>query len=170
MAVPWLCLMHAIDGNRCHLRFNPCILPAFCQLCAGTREQGSLTLELKKVIEALQDSMTLTRLLLRGQLRPVSSSASTKRLGEYRRVAIEHYYGSHTDLSKIRCMVTGEEVDSKQITAGHIYRQGWQTGLLVSILALYSTGLSYTPCKLLNPISSFLLPPLWLALQRNSAL
>ena len=83
----------------------------------------------------MQDNMTLVRLVLRGQLRPVSSSASTKRLEEYRREAIEYYYGSHADKGKIRCMVTGEEVDSEAITAGHIYRQGWPTGLLVSILA-----------------------------------
>jgi hypothetical protein len=88
-----------------------------------------------KVIEAWQDSMSLTRLVLWGQLRPLSSSPSTKRLGDYRRVAIEHYYGSHADLSKIRCMVTGEEVHHQQITAGHIYRRGWPPGLLVSILA-----------------------------------
>ena len=43
-------------------------------------------------------------------------------------------------------MVTGEEVDSKQITAGHIYRQGWPTGLLVSILTLTAPK-SYTVCN-----------------------
>ena len=100
---------------------------------AGTRAQEDLPLQLKKVIEALEDTMTLTRLVLRGQLRPVSSSVSTKRLEDYRRAAIEYYYGSHTELKIIKCMVTGEEVESKHITAGHIYRQGWQTGLLVSI-------------------------------------
>ncbi|DBB17146.1 TPA: hypothetical protein ACH3X3_014219 [Trebouxia sp. C0006] len=77
--------------------------------------------------------MSLTRLVLWGQLRPLSSSPSTKRLGDYRRVAIEHYYGSHADLSKIRCMVTGEEVHHQQITAGHIYRRGWPPGLLTAM-------------------------------------
>lgn len=86
-------------------------------------------------MDAMQDNMTLVRLVLRGQLRPVSSSASTKRLEDYRLAAIEYYYGSYADMSKIRCMVTGEEVDSKEITAGHIYRQAWPTGLLVSIFA-----------------------------------
>jgi hypothetical protein len=104
-------------------------------LQAGRREQGDLIAELEKVTAALQDTMTLARLLLRDQLRPVSSSASTMRPEEYRRAAIEYYYGSHTELSKIRCMVTGEEVDFNQITAGHIYRQGWPTGILVSTLA-----------------------------------
>ena len=47
-------------------------------------------------------------------------------------------------MSRIMCMVTGEEVDVKQITAGHIYRQGWQTGILVSILARPPTGLRIT--------------------------
>ncbi len=59
---------------------------------AGTGEQGDLAVELRKVvedelrkviedsqnsqqkvIEVLQDSMSLTRLVLRGQLRPVAS-------------------------------------------------------------------------------------------------
>ena len=34
------------------------------------------------------------------------------------------------------CMVTGEAVDVDEITAAHIYRQGWPIGLLVSITAL----------------------------------
>lgn len=92
-------------------------------LHAGRREQGDFIAELRKVTAALQDTMTFARLLLRDQLRPVSSSASTMRPEEYRRAAIEHYYGSHT------------EVDFNQITAGHIYRQGWPTGILVSTLA-----------------------------------
>ncbi len=37
-------------------------------------------------------------------------------------------------MGRIRCMVTGEEVDVSQITAGHIYRQDWPAGILVSIL------------------------------------
>lgn len=86
-------------------------------------------------MDALQDSTTLARLLLRGQLRPLSSSASTEQLEEYRLGAIEYYYGSQADKSKIRCMVTGEVVNFEAITAGRIYRQGWPTGLLVSILA-----------------------------------
>ena len=86
-------------------------------------------------MDAMKDTMTLVRLLLRGQLRPVSSSASTMQLEECRLGAIEYYYGSHVDKSKIRCMVTGEEVEFEAITAAHIYRQGWPTGLLVSILA-----------------------------------
>ena len=102
---------------------------------SGTREQSDLTHELKKVIEALQDNMTLSQMVLRGQLTPVSSSGSTERLEDYRRAAIEYYYGSHADMSRVMCMVTGEEVDIKQITAGHIYRQGWGIGILVSIWA-----------------------------------
>ena len=122
---------------------------------AGTREQSDLTHELKKVVEAalqdnigalqdnalkkvveaLQDNMTLSQIVLRSLLRPVSSSVSNKRLEDYRRTAIEYYYGSHADMSRVMCMVTGEEVDIKQITAGHIYRQGWGTGILVSIWA-----------------------------------
>ncbi|DBB03169.1 TPA: hypothetical protein ACH3X1_013337 [Trebouxia sp. C0004] len=94
---------------------------------AGAQE---VSVEIRNALQALPDLLRFMRLVLRGQLRPTSSSASTKRLEDYRRAAIEHYYGSHADLSKIRCMVTGEEVDSKQITAGHIYRQGWPTGLL----------------------------------------
>ncbi len=102
---------------------------------ADTGEPGDLKRILQQLMDAMQDNMTLVRLVLRGQLRPVSSSASTKRVEEYRLRAIEYYYGSHADKSKIRCMVTGEEVDFEAITAGHIYRQGWPTGLLVSILA-----------------------------------
>ena len=90
---------------------------------------------MKTILEALQDGMALTRLVLRGQFRPVSSSASTKRLEEYRQNAIKHYYGDQADMSKVMCMVTGEEVELKHLTAGRIYRQGWQTGILVSILA-----------------------------------
>ena len=102
---------------------------------AGTREPGDLKHILKQLMDAMQDNMSLVRLVLRGQLRPSSSSASTKRLEHYRLAAIEYYYGSDADKSKIRCMVTGEEVDSREITAGHIYRQAWPTGLLVSIFA-----------------------------------
>lgn len=117
-----------VNGARLNVReINALLVKCRPQ---GTREEGDLTFQLSQVIDALQDSMTLTRLVLRGQLRPVSSSASTKRLEEYRRAAIEHYYGSQAEMSKIRCMVTGDEVDIKQITAGHIYRRGWQTGLL----------------------------------------
>ncbi len=60
--------------------------------------------------------------------------ASLKRRDEILRTAIEHYYGSHADMGRIRCMVTGEEADVSQITAGHIYRQDWPAGILVSIL------------------------------------
>ena len=98
---------------------------------AGTG--GDLSLKLDNVIGALQDSMTMSRLLLRGQLRAVSSGVSTKRLEQYQHAAIEHCYGSRAEMSKIRCMVTGQEVDVKQITAGHIYRRGWPTGIMVSI-------------------------------------
>ncbi|DBA95782.1 TPA: hypothetical protein ACH3X1_001335 [Trebouxia sp. C0004] len=96
----------------------------------GTREPGDLKHILKQLMDAMQDNMSLARLVLRGQLRPSSSSASTKRLEHYRLAAIEYYYGSDADKSKIRCMVTGEEVDSREITAGHIYRHAWPTGLL----------------------------------------
>ena len=105
----------------------------FSLVHAGTREPGDLKHILKQLMEVMQDNMRLVRLVLRGQLRPVSSSASTKRLERYRLAAIEYYCGSDADMSKVRCMVTGEEVDAKDITAGHIYRQGWPTGLLVSI-------------------------------------
>ena len=69
------------------------------------------------------------------QLRPVSSSASTRQNEDDRLAGIDYYYGSHTDMSKIRCMVTGEEVDVSKIAAVHIYRQAWPTGLLVSMCA-----------------------------------
>ena len=102
---------------------------------AGAWEPDDLKHILKQLTDVMQDNMRLVRLVLRGQLRPVSGSASTKRLEHYRLSAIEYYYGSNADMSKIRCMVTGEEVDFKEITAGHIYRQAWPTGLLVSIFA-----------------------------------
>ena len=82
---------------------------------AGTQEPDDLKHILKQLTDVMQDNMRLVRLVLRGQLRPVSSSASTKRLEHYRLAAIEHYYGSNADMSKIRCMVTGEEVDFKEI-------------------------------------------------------
>ena len=56
------------------------------------KEQGDLAVELRKVIEALQGSVTLTppvtESVLRGQLRPVPSSASTKWLESYWRAAL----------------------------------------------------------------------------------
>ena len=118
-----------LGSQLCKYRISPLYKPA--SWYADTREQSNLTNELKRVIRALQDIMTLTQLVLRGQLRPVTSSASTKRLEDYRRRAIEYYYGSHADMSRIMCMVTGEELEIKQTTAGHIYRQGWGTGIVV---------------------------------------
>ena len=63
----------------------------------------------------------------------MSSLASTKRLEEYRLGAIEYYFRFHADNSKIRCIVTGNEIDFEATAARHIYRQSWPTGVSVSI-------------------------------------
>ncbi len=47
---------------------------------AGAWEPDDLKHILKQLTDVMQDNMRLVRLVLRGQLRPVSGSASTKRL------------------------------------------------------------------------------------------
>ena len=67
-------------------------------------------------------------------------------------------------MSKIKCMVTGGEVDSRQITAGHIYRQGWPTGVLVSTLtpkysiAFHRVELCTNICSILTSASEVVKP------------
>lgn len=122
----------------CNYSYHPravCKLYSFWLVYASTREQGDVTSELKKMIKAIEDSTTLTqdsialmRVVLRGQLRPVSSSVSTKRLEDYRRVAIEYYCGSHADTSRIICVV--KLTSSKLLLDTYIGRIGrleyWQ--------------------------------------------
>jgi len=75
----------------------------------------------------------LIRIILKNQLRPTSSSVSTKRKDKHRETATEYYYGvGASQKIRLACMVTGDTCAVKDLKAGHIYRQEWGAGLLVS--------------------------------------
>ena len=66
--------------------------------------------------------------MLRGHFEASFQLSKHQAAGGLLCAAIAYYYGNHADMSRIMCMVTVEGADAKQSTAGHIYRQGWQTG------------------------------------------
>ncbi|KAK9804580.1 hypothetical protein WJX73_002485 [Symbiochloris irregularis] len=76
----------------------------------------------------------VTRMLIHAQLQPAASSRSAKRDDAYRRTAIKFYFGEDAlSAASLCCMVTGECVPQQGLTAGHIYRRAWPTGILASM-------------------------------------
>lgn len=96
-------------------------------LAAYQREEGAQQRE-----EGAQQRKMM-RIILKSQLRPTSSSVSTKRKLKYHETAIDYYYGvGSSQSSHLTCMITGDICVKEDLKAGHIYRQEWGAGLLVS--------------------------------------
>ena len=66
---------------------------------------------------------------MQGEFTATSSKDSTP----YRENAFR-YYGYSASPKTVQCMVTGEHMPIASIKAGHIFRQGWNRGFLVSLV------------------------------------
>jgi len=85
-----------------------------------------------------RDDMLIARIMcmtLTAHLAPVSpaNSKRSKLAKRYRADAIKFYYGNEAEGGKMTCMVTGEQCNSSEITAGHIYMQSWPDSFLVEM-------------------------------------
>jgi hypothetical protein len=94
--------------------------------------KGVVLRELQQQAERSQQQSQLLQVLLLSQFQPAASTASTKDLATYRERALNHY-NLAGDQNQSYCMVTGDQVVTDQLTAGHIYRQAWPAPILVSL-------------------------------------
>ncbi len=107
------------------------LLQKLHQVKAGLEALKAAQEGLKAAQEELKAGQDVLRHVVLGGLRPISDTASKESKG-YRKQAFAYYYGeSEEAASLVPCMVTGQLLPMTSLTAGHIYRQAWNPGLLV---------------------------------------
>eukprot|EP00882_Tetradesmus_deserticola_P004204 GHRQ01004440.1.p1 GENE.GHRQ01004440.1~~GHRQ01004440.1.p1 ORF type:complete len:256 (+),score=35.56 GHRQ01004440.1:454-1221(+) len=121
---------------------------------AEQRQLGQQVLDGQEELrQQVLGEQSVIRELLLDQFKPVSSSASTKKLEQYRHQALDFYGGPGASQSEtVVCMVTGEECSKSSVTAGHIYRQGWPRTLLVGIAGRVCAMLVFVVCH--DPVAA----------------
>jgi hypothetical protein len=114
--------------------------------------------EFQQQAKTFQQQSQLMQVLLLSQFQPAASTASTNNSDTYRKRALDHY-DLAGDQGQAYCMVTGDQVATAELTAGHIYRQAWPAPILVSLL-----NPTIAPCMLwaaMYHTRFFQLPTAW---------
>lgn len=109
------------------------------------QQQGELLGEFQQQARTSQQLSQLVQVLLLSQFQPAASTASTKESAVYCTRALDHY-NLAGDQEQSFCMVTGDQVATAQLTAGHIYRQAWPGPILVRL-----RNPTIAPCMLVQP-------------------